>query len=72
MPDGDPAFGRDVDLFELGYVDSVGVVALVAWIEDRYRIELSEDDLFDERFATIEGIADIVAERRSEGPEPGD
>ena len=66
MADGDPAFRHDADLFELGYVDSVGVVALVAWIEDRYRIALTEDDLFDERFATIEGIADIIAERRAD------
>ena len=69
MPDSDPAFGRNADLFELGYIDSVGVVALVAWIEDRYGFELSEDDLFDARFTTIEGIADIVAERRRRASE---
>lgn len=64
MPEGDPAFGREVDLFDLGYVDSAGIVALVAWIEERYDLELSEDDLFDERFTTVDGIAAIIAARR--------
>jgi acyl carrier protein len=64
VPDDDRQFGRDVDLFEAGYLDSVGVVALIVWIEQRYSIELTEDDLFDERFTTIEGIAAIIGERR--------
>lgn len=63
VPDGDPAFDRDVDLFEYGYVDSVGFAELVVWLEDSYDIKLTEAYLFDERFTTIAGIASIVESR---------
>jgi methoxymalonate biosynthesis acyl carrier protein len=63
VPSGDPYFERDVDLFEYGYVDSVGFAELVTWLEDTYDIKLTEAYLFDERFTTIAGIASIVESR---------
>lgn len=63
VPDGDPHFNREVDLFEFGYIDSVGFVQLVVWLEDSYDIELTEAYLLDERFNTIGGIATIVDSR---------
>jgi acyl carrier protein len=63
VPDGDRHFDRDVDLFEFGYVDSVGFVELVVWLEETYDIKLTEAYLFDERFNTIAGIASIVDSR---------
>jgi acyl carrier protein len=63
VPEGDPSFGHDVDLFELGYIDSVCFVSLVVWLEETYDIKLTEAYLFDERFNTIAGIAEIVATR---------
>jgi acyl carrier protein len=63
VPDGDPHFDRDVDLFEFGYVDSVGFVELVVWLEESYDIKLTEAYLFDERFTSIAGIASIVDSR---------
>ncbi len=63
VPGDDGRLTRDVDLFELGYVDSVGFVSLVTWLEESYGIELTEAYLFDERFTTITGISSIVADR---------
>lgn len=65
VPNGDPHFDRDVDLFEFGYIDSVGFVQLVVWLEDSYAIELTEAYLLDERFNTIAGMATIVDSRVS-------
>jgi acyl carrier protein len=59
----DSAFTDDVDLFDSGYVDSLGIVALSAFIERRFRIVLTEQDLFDPRIATITGTVEIIAAR---------
>ena len=56
----DERFTLDVHLFEAGYIDSVGMVELVAFVEETFGIELDEDDLFSDEFTSIRGIAGIV------------
>jgi acyl carrier protein len=65
IPDGDSGFTRTIHLFDAGYVDSLGVVSLMEFIETSYGIGLLEEDLFDERFATIDGMSAIIADRLS-------
>jgi acyl carrier protein len=57
----DPNFGRELDLFEQGYVDSVGLTELLAFIEDEFSIEVPEDDLLSDEFVTIDGMARVLA-----------
>jgi acyl carrier protein len=66
VPDDDTLFDQDADLFEFGYVDSVGFVKLVVWLEQTYDVKLTEAYLLDERFNTISGIASIVDGRVAE------
>ena len=56
----DPDFGREVDLFEGGYVDSVGVVELLEFLSNEFGVEIPDDDLLADEFASIGGIARIV------------
>jgi acyl carrier protein len=56
----DPRFGREVDLFEDGYVDSVGLTELLAFIEDEFGIEVPDDELASDEFTTIDGMAGIL------------
>ena len=56
----DGASFRDAHLFESGYVDSAGVVELIAFLESRFDISLGDDQVFSEEFTTINGIAAIV------------
>ena len=51
---------RDAHLFESGYVDSAGVVELIAFVESTFKIRLGDDQVFSEDFTTINGIASIV------------
>jgi acyl carrier protein len=60
----DENFDYNVDLFEDGYVDSVGVTELLAFLEPTFEVEIPDDDLFSSEFSTIEGIARIVARHR--------
>lgn len=56
----DARFNRQADLFECGYVDSVGVVELLAFLGDEFEVDVPDDDLLSEEFSTIDGIAQIV------------
>lgn len=52
---------RDAHLFESGFVDSAGVVELIAFLESTFMIRLEDDQVFSDDFTTINGIAAIVA-----------
>lgn len=57
----DPGFAREVDLFDLGYVDSIGLVELLAFINASYEVEIDDDDLLSDEFSSIDGMAKIVS-----------
>jgi D-alanine--poly(phosphoribitol) ligase subunit 2 len=57
----DNGFDRTVDLFELGYVDSVGFAELLAFLAEEFDIEVPEDDLLSDDFLRIDGMAKIVS-----------
>jgi acyl carrier protein len=38
----DPGFDREADLFENGYVDSVGVVELLGFLQEEFRVEVPD------------------------------
>ncbi|MBI2358864.1 MAG: hypothetical protein HYV04_08160 [Deltaproteobacteria bacterium] len=61
----DPLFSHDVHLFDSGYVDSVGVVELLSFLEATFEIKVPEDFLFSDEFTTIDGISRIVAACRN-------
>jgi acyl carrier protein len=56
----DPGFDREADLFENGYVDSVGVVELLGFLQEEFGVEVPDDDILTDDFSNIAGIARIV------------
>ena len=60
VPEDDAEFGTDVDLWEEGYVDSAGVIEVVSHLEERWRVKIPEQALFDPRFTTIDGMAEVI------------
>jgi acyl carrier protein len=56
----DPRFGRELDLFEHAYVDSVGLTELLAFIESEFSVEVPEAELLSDEFVTIDGMARVV------------
>jgi acyl carrier protein len=66
----DPEFDREVDLFERGYIDSVGFVELLEFLRQEFDVEIPDEDLLDEDFSTINGIARIVSRNLEAGMEP--
>jgi len=59
----DSRFSRAVELFEGGYVDSVGMVELLGFVEEEFGVTLSDEDLLSDEFTTIDGMAGIISRR---------
>jgi D-alanine--poly(phosphoribitol) ligase subunit 2 len=50
----------DVDLFETGLVDSIGLVELILELEDRFGISLPMENLEFDDLRTVQRIADLI------------
>jgi len=48
----------DDSLLELGIVDSVKMLDLIAFIEDTFQIKVDEEDLYPENFDSINAIVE--------------
>lgn len=51
--------GRDVPLLE-GILDSPDVLRLVVFVEEEFGLEVSDDEIVPENFATIASVTDFV------------
>ena len=61
---GESSIAPDKNLLGSGILDSMGLLKLVAFLEDRYGFETSEDDIVPENFGTLEKIRDFVERKR--------
>jgi acyl carrier protein len=50
----------DYPLLDNGVIDSFGIFEIVQFIEDECRIEIADDELVPENFATLGAIAKLV------------
>lgn len=56
----DRRFSRRINLWEAGYLDSIGVVEMIGYIERTFDVSLPDEALFDPDFTSVDGIARIV------------
>lgn len=57
----DSRFSRDSNLWQDGYLDSIGVVELIGHIEAAFGVDVPDETLFDPDFTSVVGIAGIVS-----------
>lgn len=62
--DDQAAFGDDDNLFELGFVDSLFAVELVAFIEKELGFELKNDDLEFSNFTSVNNMVAFLDKKR--------
>ena len=60
VPPDDDLFSDEVDLLDYGYIDSFGIVALIEMIDQKYQVDLSDQDFYDQKLRTIAGIATLI------------
>ncbi len=67
VPNEDPDFSDSVNLFDFGYVDSLGAAELMTFVAKRFEVRFDDADWVQRGLSTIDQIAAFVAERRALG-----
>lgn len=52
----DSQLNNETQIFEKGIIDSTGVLELVSFIEENYKITILDDELVQENFSSINAI----------------
>jgi len=65
--DIDDVVEDDTPLIDNGVIDSLGVMKLVAYLEETFAITVAPDDLVPENFETPKLITALVAARMKDG-----
>ena len=48
-----------------GYIDSAGLLELIAWYEKEYAIHLAEDEITIDNLGTLDAMANFVLKRKN-------
>ena len=56
----DKSIGDDDSFLEQGLIDSTGILELVGFVEDEFKIEVADDELIPDNFDSIEKLAAYV------------
>lgn len=68
---GQPAeFTDDDSLQEKGIIDSTGVLELVSWLEETYRIRIGDNELLPENLDSINRLARFLEGKLASAPAP--
>lgn len=59
----DPDYTADVNLFDYGYLDSLGATELIVHIEEEFSVEITPGDLMKYPMNTVNEIAEVVREK---------
>jgi len=58
-------FDPDTSLLETGLIDSIGLFRLLAFLEERFRVRIPDEDLMAENFQTLGHIVRYIRGRVS-------
>ena len=53
----------DEDLLEQGIVDSLGLMKLIVYMEETFRIKISDEDIIPENFKSLNSMANLIEKR---------
>lgn len=57
---------NDTPLFEKGIVDSTGVLELVAFIEDNFNVRITDKELIQENFSSLNAIEKFLQSKNNQ------
>jgi acyl carrier protein len=65
VPPEDQIFSRTIHLWDGGYVDSIGIAEMIAFLEETFGVRISNEVVFSEDFTHIDGIARLISNLQS-------
>jgi len=61
-------YGDDVSFLEEGIVDSIGVMELVAFVEENYKIQVNDQDVTPDNFDSVNWLATYIRRNLAVAP----
>lgn len=59
----DGQLSNDASFLERGIIDSTGVLELVAFLEEKYRIKINDDELVPANLDSINGLVQFIGRK---------
>ena len=56
----------DVLIFKNGFLDSMGLVMLITYLEDTFKIQTADADMVEENFESINAITAFVEKKKAQ------
>ena len=50
----------NLNFLETGYIDSIGIIKFIVEIEEKFNIQISEEDIISEQFKTVKGLVLLI------------
>ena len=60
------AVREDESLMSSGTLDSTGILELIMFVEDRFKLKVPDQDMLPENFDSVRAIADYVERRKQQ------
>ena len=54
----------DKDLVSYGIIDSLGILKLTAFIEEKFKIKMTDEDIVPENFRTLSSISKLIESKQ--------
>ena len=54
----------DIDYLAAGYVDSLGFMKFLMFMEERFDIEFDDDEIESDAFRTVGGLVEMIVSKR--------
>lgn len=64
----DTAFADEDSFLELGIIDSTGVLELIMFVEEAFKIAIEDDDLVPENLDSINGLVRFIGAKQQTSP----
>jgi acyl carrier protein len=56
----------DQSLMSTGTLDSTGILELIMFVEDRFKLKVPDEDMLPENFDSVRAIADYIEQRKKQ------
>ena len=60
---GNRSLAPDEDLLEQGIIDSLGLMKIIVYMEETFRIKISDEDIIPENFKSLNSMTNLVEKR---------
>lgn len=64
VAEDDPDYSVDVNLFDVGFLDSVGATETILYVEQTFGVEITQRDITLHPMNTVREIAAVAAEKK--------